>query len=69
MASGAAGLSGKLTMVERIEPADGAEVEAARAGSCVTGPTKATGATATDGWAETAATGALLMGALWRPTE
>ena len=68
MVSAPAGLSGKLTLVEWIELADGAE-GGTRAGSCVAAPTKATGCATTGDGADAAVTGALLTGALWRPTE
>jgi hypothetical protein len=63
-----AGLSGKLTFVGGGELPDGTGGWNP-AGGCVAEPTKATDLAPVDAGAETGATGALLTGALWRPTE
>jgi hypothetical protein len=67
LVSGAAGLSGNPALVEDVEP-----LEAFGAGAgvdgCVPGPKKAPGCANADGDVM-AGTGALLTGALWRPTE
>jgi hypothetical protein len=65
LASGAAGLSGNPALVEGVGPLEtlGAGVDA-----CAAGPIKATGCANADGDVM-AGTGALLTGALWRPTE
>jgi hypothetical protein len=67
LASGPAGLSGELALVEGVGPL---EVLGAGAGvgGCTAGPIKATGCASADGDVM-AGTGALLAGALWRPTE
>jgi hypothetical protein len=57
--------SGKLALVAEIELLDELEVGAAAIG-CGAGATKATGLAITG---VGTATGALLAGALWRPTE
>jgi hypothetical protein len=62
---GPAGSSGKLALVG-VSPPDAVGLGTG-AGACAAGPIKATGFTETDG--VIAATGALLAGALWRPTE
>jgi hypothetical protein len=65
--SGAAGLSGNSALVEGVGPLE-AFGAGAGAGACAAGPIKATGCANADGDLM-AATGALLTGALWRPTE
>ena len=67
LVSGPVGLSGKLALVEASAPLDEAE-RGTGAGACVAGPIKATGCAKADGDVM-AGTGALLTGALWRPTE
>jgi hypothetical protein len=63
-----AGLSSKLALAGGFgvleELGVGADV-----GTGAAGPTKATGCATTGDGAEAAVTGALLTGALWRPTE
>jgi hypothetical protein len=67
LVSGLAGLSGKLALVEDTGPVDDAGLGTG-AGACTAGPIKATGWANADGEV-IAATGALLAGAFWRPTE
>ena len=67
LASGAAGLSGNPALVEGVAPLE-ALAAGAGAGACAAGPIKATGCAKADGDVM-AGTGALLTGALWRPTE
>jgi hypothetical protein len=68
LVSGATGLSGNLALVEGIgalgELGAGAGVD-----GCAAGPIKAAGCANADGEVGLAATGALLIGAFWRPTE
>jgi hypothetical protein len=64
-----AGFSGKLTLTVEGCGRPDEEVEAETCPeTCFAGLTKATGLATVDGGAETA-TGGLLVGALWRPTE
>jgi hypothetical protein len=67
LVSGAAGLSGNPDLVEGV-----GRLEALGAGAgvdgCAAAPTKATGCANADGDVM-AGTGAVLTGALWRPTE
>jgi hypothetical protein len=75
LASGAAGLVlgstgavGRLAMLVGLGPLEGVAVACAVVGGCA-GATKAAALATTGDGTETAATGALLTGALWRPTE
>jgi len=68
LTSGAAALSGKLAL-----GAEAGRIETLGAGAgvdgCAAGPLKATGCANADCALIMAGTGALLTGALWRPTE
>ena len=66
--SGPAGLSGNPALVEGVAPLE-ALAAGAGAGACAAGPVKATGCANADGELMMTGTGALLTGALWRPTE
>jgi hypothetical protein len=66
LVSGAAGLSGNPALVEGVGPLEALGVETG-AGACA-GPIKAIGCANADDDVM-AGTGALLTGALWRPTE
>jgi hypothetical protein len=66
LVSGAAGLPGKLAL-GGVSPADELGLGTG-AGACAAGPIRATGCANADGEVM-AAMGALLAGALWRPTE
>jgi hypothetical protein len=61
-------LSGNPAWVEAVGPLEALETGAGVDG-CAAGPLKATGCANAEGEVTTAATGALLTGALWRPTE
>jgi hypothetical protein len=67
LVSGAADLSGSPALVEGVAPLE-ALGAGAGAGACAAGRTKATDCANADGDLM-AGTGALLTGALWRPTE
>ena len=67
MKSELTGLSGNPALVEGVGPPEALGTGAGVDG-CAAGPIKATGFTKADGEG-VAATGALLTGALWRPTE
>jgi hypothetical protein len=67
LVSGPAALSGRLVLVEDPGPLDELGIGTG-AGACAAGLLKATGFAKTDGEVITA-TGTLLAGALWRPTE
>ena len=68
LVSGPAGLSGKLALGAEAGPLEAVGVRAGVDG-CAAGPLKATGCANADGEVMMAGTGALLKGALWRPTE
>ena len=68
LGSGAAGLLGNPTLVEGVGPL-GALGTGAGVDGCAAGLLKATDCANADGEVIMAETGALLTGALWRPTE
>jgi hypothetical protein len=68
LVSGAAVFSGELALGAEAGPLDALGIGAGVDG-CAAGPLNATGCANADGEVMMAGTGALLTGALWRPTE
>jgi hypothetical protein len=66
--SGPVGLSGRLALVDGVGLLEGLGVGIA-AGDRATGPLKATGFAKPDAEGVVTATGTLLAGTFWRPTE